>query len=101
MSSLVNLPELDLPDFATGSVWLVGAGPGDPGLLSLLALHALRRADTVVHDALVAERVLRLARQGASLEFAGKPAGKPPPNHPDISPPLIHLPPPAPRFPPP
>src|SRR6267378_2179826 len=72
MSSLVNLPELELPDFAAGSVWLVGAGPGDPGLLSLLALHALCRADTVVHDALVDERVLRLARPGASLELAGK-----------------------------
>src|SRR5258708_25981268 len=91
MSSLVNLPDLDLPDFATGSVWLVGAGPGDPGLLSLLALHALRRADTVVHDALVDERVLRLARQGATLEFAGKRGGKPSPKQPDISARLINL----------
>ncbi len=91
MSSLAIPPDLDLPDFATGSVWLVGAGPGDPGLLSLLALHALRRADTVVHDALVDERVLRLARQGATLEFAGKRGGKPSPKQPDISARLIHL----------
>src|SRR5260221_2382168 len=91
MSSLVNLPELDLPDFATGSVWLVGAGPGDPGLLSLLALHALRQADTVVHDALVDQRILRLARPEASLEFAGKRGGKPSPKQPDISARLIHL----------
>lgn len=91
MSSLATLPELDLPDFAAGSVWLVGAGPGDPGLLSLLALHALSRADTVVHDALVDERVLRLARPGASLEFAGKRGGKPSPKQPDISARLIHL----------
>src|SRR5205807_5606701 len=85
------LPEPDLPDFAAGSVWLVGAGPGEPGLLSLLALHALRRADTVVHDALVDERVLRLARPGARLEFAGKRGGKPSPKQPDISARLVHL----------
>jgi len=91
MSSPAILPELELPDFAAGSVWLVGAGPGDPGLLSLLALHALRRADTVVHDALVDERILRLARQGARLEFAGKRGGKPSPRQPDISARLIHL----------
>jgi uroporphyrin-III C-methyltransferase len=91
MSSLVIPPQLELPDFAAGSVWLVGAGPGDPGLLSLLALHALNRADTVVHDALVDERVLRLARPGASLEFAGKRGGKPSPKQPDISARLIHL----------
>jgi len=91
MSPLAIIPELELPDFAAGSVWLVGAGPGDPGLVSLLALHALRRADTVVHDALVDERVLRLARQGARLEFAGKRGGKPSPKQPDISARLIHL----------
>src|SRR5207302_6670175 len=55
------------------------------------ALHALRRADAVVDDALVDERVLRLARQGASLEFAGKRGGKPSPKQPDISARLIHL----------
>jgi uroporphyrin-III C-methyltransferase len=85
------LPELDLPDFAAGSVWLVGAGPGDPGLLSLLALHALRLADTIVHDALVDERVLRLARPDAVLEFAGKRGGKPSPKQPDISARLVQL----------
>lgn len=89
--STPDLAELDLPDFAAGSVWLVGAGPGDPGLLSLLALHALRRADAVVHDALVDERVLRLARRGAVLEFAGKRGGKPSPKQPDISARLVHL----------
>jgi uroporphyrin-III C-methyltransferase len=87
----LDLAELDLPDFAAGAVWLVGAGPGDPGLLSLLALHALRHADAVVHDALVDERVLRLARHGAVLEFAGKRGGKPSPKQPDISARLVHL----------
>jgi uroporphyrin-III C-methyltransferase len=82
---------LELPEFAPGAVWLVGAGPGDPGLLSLLALHALRHADVVVYDALVDERVLRLARVGASLEFAGKRGGKPSPKQPDISDRLVRL----------
>jgi uroporphyrin-III C-methyltransferase len=39
-----------LPDLAGGSVWLVGVGPGDPGLLSLLAFRAIRQADVIIHD---------------------------------------------------
>ncbi len=76
---------LRLPELAAGSVWLVGAGPGDPGLLSLLALHALRQADVVVYDALVDGRVLALARRGADLDYAGKRGGRPSPEQPDIS----------------
>jgi uroporphyrin-III C-methyltransferase len=63
------------PFFAPGEVWLVGAGPGDPGLLTLDALAALLQADVVVHDALVDARVLALARSGAELYFVGKRAG--------------------------
>ncbi len=74
-----------LPAFAPGWVWLVGAGPGDPGLLTLLAAHALAHADVVVYDALVDPRILELARPGASLHFAGKRGGKPSPKQPDIS----------------
>ncbi|HXP30637.1 MAG TPA: uroporphyrinogen-III C-methyltransferase, partial [Stellaceae bacterium] len=77
--------DLDLPPFAPGSVWLVGAGPGDPGLLSLLALHALSAADVVVYDALVDQRILRLARAGAVLDHAGKRGGKRSPQQPDIT----------------
>ncbi len=74
-----------LPDLEPGWVWLVGAGPGDPGLLTLLALQALRQADVVVYDALVDRRVVELARPGAKLEFAGKRGGRPSPTQPDIS----------------
>jgi uroporphyrin-III C-methyltransferase len=62
------------PDFDPGSVWLVGAGPGDPGLLTLHALHALAAADIVLHDALVSPEILALART-ARLEPVGKRAG--------------------------
>jgi len=82
---------LDLPELVPGSVWLVGAGPGDPGLLSLLALHALRQADAVVYDALVDRRVLALARAGAELDYAGKRGGRPSPQQPDITLRLIKL----------
>ena len=80
-----------LPAFAPGTVWLVGAGPGDPGLLSLLALHALQAADDVVYDALVDRRILALARRGARLYYAGKRGGKPSPQQPDISAKLVAL----------
>jgi uroporphyrin-III C-methyltransferase len=82
---------LSLPDFDPGSVWLVGAGPGDPGLLTVLALHALGRADVVIYDALVDPRILRLARRGARLDYAGKRGGRPSPTQPAISARLIEL----------
>jgi uroporphyrin-III C-methyltransferase len=80
-----------LPDFLPGHVWLVGAGPGDPGLLSLLALHALTHADVIVYDALVDPRVLALANDHAKHEFAGKRGGKPSAKQPDISNRLVEL----------
>jgi len=70
----MHLPHLNPPEFAAGSVWLVGAGPGDPGLLTLHAAHALAQAEVVVHDALVPEEILSLAPT-ARLEPAGKRAG--------------------------
>jgi uroporphyrin-III C-methyltransferase len=88
---MIDGARLKLPDFAPGSVWLVGAGPGDPGLLTALALHALDHADTLVYDALVDPRILELARPGAVLESAGKRGGRPSPSQPDISARLIRL----------
>ncbi|MGB8817844.1 MAG: uroporphyrinogen-III C-methyltransferase [Rhizobiaceae bacterium] len=81
----------DMPEFQPGTVWLAGAGPGDPGLLTLLAAHALAHADVVVYDALVDESCLKLARAGAELEFAGKRGGKPSPKQRDISLRLVEL----------
>jgi uroporphyrin-III C-methyltransferase len=88
---VIDSAVLGLPEFNAGSVWLVGAGPGDPGLLSALALHALAHADLVVYDALVDPRILRLARPGAAREDAGKRGGRPSPSQPDISARLIRL----------
>ena len=66
---------LDLPEFLPGWVWLVGAGPGDPGLITALGLAAITRADFILYDALVDETLLKLARPGVGLIFAGKRAG--------------------------
>jgi uroporphyrin-III C-methyltransferase len=90
-SSMIDSKRLQLPEMMPGSVWLVGAGPGDPGLLSVLALHALGEADAVVYDALVDPRVLDLARADAALEDAGKRGGRPSPRQPDISARLVAL----------
>jgi uroporphyrin-III C-methyltransferase len=90
VAEMVDLP-LSFPEFQPGWVWLVGAGPGDPGLLTLHALHALRSADVVVYDALVSDTIIGLAAPGAQLEFAGKRGGKPSPKQPDITAKLIQL----------
>jgi uroporphyrin-III C-methyltransferase len=74
-----------LPVFEPGWVWLVGAGPGDPGLLTLHAVNALRQADIVVYDALVDDRILDLAPETAERVFAGKRGGRPSPTQISIS----------------
>ena len=87
---MITMPP-DLPEFAPGSVWLVGAGPGDPGLLTVAALHALSLADVVVYDALVDARVLDLVPEGVERIPAGKRGGRPSPTQPDISARLVAL----------
>ena len=59
-----------------GKVWLVGAGPGDPDLLTLGARRALEAADTVVYDRLVSEEILMILPPGPRLIDAGKAPGK-------------------------
>lgn len=85
------LDHADFPALEPGTVWLVGAGPGGPGLVSLLAWHALGQAEVIVHDALVSPELLAMAPRRAERLFAGKRGGKPSPKQADISLQLIDL----------
>ncbi|OZB40851.1 MAG: uroporphyrinogen-III C-methyltransferase [Acidiphilium sp. 34-60-192] len=71
----ITAPAIAHPAFAPGTVWLAGAGPGDPSLLTLAALHALQTADVILHDALVAPEILALAPVTTRLIPTGKRAG--------------------------
>jgi uroporphyrin-III C-methyltransferase len=76
---------LGLPAFDPGWVWLAGAGPGDPGLLTVLGAHAIAEADVILYDALVNEALLKLARPKTELIYAGKRGGKASVKQSDIS----------------
>jgi uroporphyrin-III C-methyltransferase len=82
---------LKLSPFEKGWVWLVGGGPGDPGLITVLGLHALGSADYILYDALIDETLLKLARPDVSLIFAGKRAGVTSCKQSDISALLVDL----------
>ena len=58
-----------------GKVYLVGAGPGDAGLMTVRGVELLRAADVVIHDALVNREILRLVREDAEVIYAGKRPG--------------------------
>ena len=86
----VTFPGNNWPILQPGWVWLVGAGPGDPGLLTLHGMNALRQADVVVYDARVSEEILSWAPQ-AEVIYAGKRGGKPSAQQRDISLKLVDL----------
>ena len=65
----------DQPAASPGKVYLVGAGPGDPGLLTVKAARLLENADLVCHDRLVSEQVLGLIPQSAEKIYVGKEVG--------------------------
>jgi len=65
------------PPTSAGIVYLVGAGPGDPGLITLAGLERIREADVIVYDRLVSPRLLEQAREGAELIYVGKISGAP------------------------
>lgn len=88
--SLPALKGADWPEFLPGWVWLAGAGPGDPGLLTLHTLNALRQADVIVYDALVEGAILDWAPQAEHI-YAGKRGGKPSAKQRDISLHLVEL----------
>jgi uroporphyrin-III C-methyltransferase len=90
-TGFARLDEEPFPIFEPGWVWLVGAGPGAPGLMSLLCYHAMQNCDIVVYDALVNPDILRWVRPGTELQYAGKRGGKPSPIQRDISEQLIAL----------
>lgn len=64
------------PDFPAGSVWLVGAGPGDPELLTMKAARLIGAAEVIFYDALVGPGILALAAPGTRMITVGKRSGK-------------------------
>jgi len=90
MTDHIPLPGHAWPRLDPGWVWLCGAGPGDPGLLTLHALNALQQADVVIYDALVQEEILQWAPQAEHI-YAGKRGGKPSAKQRDISLRLVDL----------
>ncbi|MBF0188788.1 MAG: uroporphyrinogen-III C-methyltransferase [Magnetococcales bacterium] len=82
----------DDPSFIQpGSVGLIGAGPGDPDLLTVAAIKAIHAADVVVYDALISEEILELIPESCERVFAGKRGGSPSVAQADICDTLIQL----------
>src|SRR5574337_1359082 len=71
------MPYSSMPDKPLNKsfVYLIGAGPGDPGLITLKGRESLGRADVVIYDYLANDELLRFARPDAELIYAGKIGG--------------------------
>src|SRR3954454_22420473 len=76
---------------AAGTVYLVGAGPGDPGLVTRRALELVREADAIVYDRLIPAGLVSEARPDAELRYVGKQPGKPSMEQEDINALLVEL----------
>ena len=74
-----------------GKVYLIGAGPGDPGLLGLKAKHCLEIADAVVYDRLADPRIIAYARKDAEMIYVGKASANHTMRQPDINKLLVKL----------
>jgi uroporphyrin-III C-methyltransferase len=59
-----------------GKVYLVGGGPGDPGLITVKGLDLVKKADIIIYDRLVSEDILSQAKEGAELIYVGKRTGR-------------------------
>ena len=65
-----------MENIVLGIVYLVGAGPGDPELLTLKALRLIKNCDALVHDALIPDEIIKEAGENTEIFHVGKRAGK-------------------------